>query len=92
MAARIYLWDDTLAVSFQHIGAPAILRLSASSIRGGNVHFGGFVGYSSGKVTSSLNKPPSQMVFSLPGTPQSHFLRSIIPLAPRIGFAKKPKG
>ena len=59
---------------------------------GKDIHFGGFVGYSSGNVTSSLNNPPSQIVFSLPGTPQSHFLRSIIPLAPRMGFAKKPKG
>jgi hypothetical protein len=58
----------------------------------GNVHFGGFVGYSSGNATSSLNKPPSQMVFSFPGTPHSHLLRSIMPLAPRMGFAKKPKG
>ena len=57
-----------------------------------DVHFGGLVGYSSGKVTSSLNRPPSQIVFSLPGTPQSHFFRSMTPLAPRIGFAKKPNG
>lgn len=56
------------------------------------IHFGGFVGYSSGNVTSSLNRPPSQMVFSFPGTPTSHFLRSIMPFAPRMGFAKKPKG
>ena len=59
---------------------------------GAHVHFGGLVGYSSGKVTSSLKRPPSQMVFSLPGTPQSHFLSSIMPFAPRIGLAKKPNG
>jgi hypothetical protein len=58
----------------------------------GNIHFGGLVGYSSGNVTSSLKRPPSQIVFSLPGTPQSHFFRSIMPFAPRMGFAKKPKG
>lgn len=57
-----------------------------------NIHFGGFVGYSSGNVTSSLKSPPSHRVFSLPGIPQSHFFRSIIPFAPRIGFAKKPNG
>jgi len=45
----------------------------------------------SGNETSSLNKPPSHIVFSLPGTPHSHFLRSITPLL-RAGLAKKPKG
>lgn len=70
----------------------AVTALCCSLEVGAHVHFGGFVGYSSGKVTSSLKRPPSQMVFSLPGTPQSHFLSSIMPFAPRIGFAKKPNG
>jgi len=45
----------------------------------GNVHFGGFVGYSSGNIISSLNSPPSQMVLSLPGIAQSQRLRSRVP-------------
>jgi len=46
----------------------------------------------SGNVTSSLNSPPSQIVFSLPGTPHSQALRSRMPWAFLTGLAKKPKG
>jgi len=59
---------------------------------GTNLHLGGFVGYSSGNATSSLNSPPSQSVLSFPGTPQSHFFKSRTPWGLRMGFAKKPKG
>ena len=57
-----------------------------------DVHFGGLLGYSSGKMTSSLNRPPSQMVLSLPGMAQSHLRRSRAPLSVRAGLATKPKG
>lgn len=33
----------------------------------------------SGKMTSSLNRPVSQMVFSLPGMEHSHFFKSRVP-------------
>lgn len=40
----------------------------------------------------SLNRPPSQMVFSLPGIPHSHTFRSRVPAAVRAGLAQKPNG
>jgi hypothetical protein len=46
----------------------------------------------SGKIMSSLNSPPSQIVFSLPGIPQLHFIRSRPPLGDLAGFAKNPNG
>lgn len=36
-------------------------------------------GIPSGKMTSSLNRPVSQMVFSLPGIEHSHFFKSRVP-------------
>ena len=45
----------------------------------------------SGNETSSLKSPPSHTVFSFPGTPHSHFFRSMTPFV-RAGFAKNPKG
>lgn len=33
----------------------------------------------SGKMTSSLNRPVSQIVFSLPGMQHSHFFKSRVP-------------
>ena len=46
----------------------------------------------SGKVTSSLKRPPSHKVFSLPGIPHSHLFRSSTPCPVRCGLAKNPKG
>jgi hypothetical protein len=57
-----------------------------------NIHFGGLVGYSSGNWTSSLKRPPSHRVFSLPGIEHSHFWRSRPPCEFFAGFATKPKG
>ncbi len=42
-------------------------------------HRGHRRGIPSGNDTTSLNRPPSQMVFSLPGMPHSHDLRSSTP-------------
>ena len=46
----------------------------------------------SGNCTSSLKRPPSQMVLSLPGMAQSHRLRSRAPCCVFIGRATKPNG
>lgn len=46
----------------------------------------------SGNAMVSLNRPPSQIVLSLPGIPHSQFFRSKTPSFVRAGFAKKPKG
>jgi hypothetical protein len=93
-AGRVYVWVEQRGYKFAWEVAICQLwcYLNTKGQAIGSVHFGGFVGYSSGNVTSSLKRPPSHIVFSLPGTPHSHFLRSIMPFAPRMGFAKKPKG
>lgn len=46
----------------------------------------------SGNVTLTLNSPPSHSVFSFPGTPHSHILRSSAPCAFLTGLAKNPNG
>lgn len=46
----------------------------------------------SGKRTSSLKRPPSHRVLSLPGMQHSHFFRSSVPWAVFAGFATNPKG
>jgi hypothetical protein len=66
----------------------ALLRMTFASERCG----ADGLNVPSGNVTSSLNRPPSHIVFSLPGTPTSHFLRSIMPCELRAGLAKKPNG
>lgn len=46
----------------------------------------------SGKVMVILNRPPSHMVFSLPGMPHSQTLRSSTPSVRFTGRAQNPKG
>lgn len=46
----------------------------------------------SGNCISSLNRPPSHSVFSLPGIAQSQRFRSSAPWGVFIGLATKPKG
>lgn len=46
----------------------------------------------SGNIMVILKVPPSQMVFSFPGMPHSHTLRSMTPWLFLTGLAQKPKG
>ena len=56
------------------------------------MHVGGFVGYSSVKCICILNRPPSQMVFFLPGMVTSQSSVSCVPSGFVRGFATNPCG
>ena len=73
--------------SFQQIGQLDLVLLA----RLGTVWMG-FKHLPSGNVIVILKMPPSQMVFSLPGIPHSHILRSRTPCAFLTGRAQKPNG
>ena len=57
-----------------------------------SAHLGGLLGYSSVKSIVSLKRPPSQIVFALPGITHSHAMMFCEPSALLRGFATKPYG
>src|SRR3989338_7404405 len=58
----------------------------------GNLHLGGFAGYSSGNSIVKGNTPPAHCVPAFPGIPHCHFNKLTDPSGFVSGLAKNPKG